>query len=117
MGTTQGIADTCIPSMAETVSQSPSSTSGDQPPDEGITVSSMVFEYPVIRSDCVRQRQEFSSSTPTNALLPSNPQVSTISAPDITSGTAIPSAMARRANDNGQDLNPTILTELTHPPN
>ncbi|KAF8499577.1 hypothetical protein F5888DRAFT_87207 [Russula emetica] len=52
----QGIADTCIPSMAEPVTQSPSSTSGDQPPDdsEGITVSSMVSDFPVIRSDFIR---------------------------------------------------------------
>jgi hypothetical protein len=54
MGRTQGVANTCIPSMAEPVTQFPSSTSGDRPPDEGITVSSMVFDSPVIRSDCIR---------------------------------------------------------------
>jgi hypothetical protein len=50
MGITQGIAETSIPSMAEPVS----SARGDQLPDEGITVSSMVFDFPVIRSDCIR---------------------------------------------------------------
>jgi hypothetical protein len=56
MGITQRIAETSImiPSTAEPVTQSPSSTSGDQPPDEGITVSSIVFDSPVIRSDCIR---------------------------------------------------------------
>jgi hypothetical protein len=48
MGMIQCIADTSIPSKAERVTQSPSSTSGDLPPDEGITVSSMVFDSPVI---------------------------------------------------------------------
>jgi hypothetical protein len=48
MGIAQCIADTSIPSMAERITQFPSSTSGDEPPDEGITVSSMVFDSPVI---------------------------------------------------------------------
>jgi hypothetical protein len=51
---TQSIAETCVPSIAEPIAQSPSSTSGDQPPDEGITVSSMVFNSLMIRSDCIR---------------------------------------------------------------
>jgi hypothetical protein len=54
IGITQGIADTCVPSMAEPVTQSPSSASGDQPPDDGITVSSMVLNSPLIISDCIR---------------------------------------------------------------
>jgi hypothetical protein len=47
-------------------------------------------------------------------LLPSDSQVPTISVPDITSGKAIPSATTRGVNDDGQDLDPTILSELTH---
>ena len=54
MGLTQGITDTCIPSMAEHITQSPTSSSGDQLPDEGIIVSPMVFDSPVTRSDCSR---------------------------------------------------------------
>ena len=48
MGIIQGIADIPISFMDEPVTQYPSSTSGYQPPDEGITVSSMVFDSPVI---------------------------------------------------------------------
>ena len=46
MGISQGIADTSIPSMAESTTQS------DNLP-EGIIVSSMVFDSPVNRSDCI----------------------------------------------------------------
>ena len=53
-----------------------------------------------------------------NAFLPSNTQVPPISAPDIAGGTRIPSTTTRRANDNdrdnGQEPEPTDLTELTH---
>ena len=51
-----------------------------------------------------------------NALEPSNSQVPTVSAPDITGGPGI-SSTTRRANDNGQDLDLINLMELTHPPN
>ncbi|KAI0267587.1 hypothetical protein BGY98DRAFT_938556 [Russula aff. rugulosa BPL654] len=57
MAITQGIrvAETCIPQMAEPVAQSPSSTGGDQPLDEGIT-SFMPFTVTLLghRSTFVR---------------------------------------------------------------
>jgi len=53
MDMTQGIADTSIPSVSEPVSRPPSSASGDPPLDEGIIVSSMLFDSPVIKSDCI----------------------------------------------------------------
>jgi hypothetical protein len=56
-----------------------------------------------------------------NAFLPSNPQIPTISAPDMAGGTRIPSTTTRRANDNdhnnGQDSEPEptdpTLAEVT----
>jgi hypothetical protein len=54
IGIALGFPETSIPSMTEPVTQYPFNTSGDQPPDERITVSSMVFDSPVIRSDCIR---------------------------------------------------------------
>ena len=54
IGITLGFPETSIPSRAEPATQYPSNTNGDQPPDERITVSSMVFDSPVIGSDCIR---------------------------------------------------------------
>ena len=54
LGITQGIAESCIPSMAERVTQSPSGTSGDRPPDREITVSFMVFDSLLIRPNYIR---------------------------------------------------------------
>lgn len=109
---TQSITDTSISSVAEPITQSPSSNNSDQLSDEGITVSSttMVFDSTVISS-------ETGISILHANVMPSplNPQVPTIYVPDITSGTATPSATTRRANDD-EDLDPTILSELTHPP-
>ena len=114
-GITPSIDDNPISSMAPNSSLTPSSTGDVGRPNGRITVSSIVFDSTVTRSDCIFQRRKSSSYMPTIALSlsNSNPQAPTIFATNTSGNTVIPKLTAPRANDNTRDKDPTIRVEHT----
>ena len=118
-GIVQGIIVTSLnSSTAEPIAQSSSGTGSAPRPDEGITVSSMLFDSAVIRPDYICQEREspFPASTISLSHSESKLEAVTISGPNITRRTASVSSASLRTNGNPHNSDPTIQSEPTQHP-